>query len=116
MSEPIADMAKATLWASILPGDGEWFLDGATIDGRPLTDDERALAGAATLADLEAARVLRQARLVGLDIEIAGMEALVVVLAPWWEGDTTLDEALALAPAGVRAEAQALLDVMAGAA
>jgi len=109
-------MAKATLWAKILPGDGEWFLDGATLDGRALTADERALAGAATLADLEAARVLRQARLVGLDVEAASTEALLVLLAPWWDGDATLDEALAVAPADVRAQAQALLDVMAGAA
>lgn len=113
-----ADMARAELWARIaLDPDrgleqGHNPLDTATIDGRPLTPEERASAGAATLADLQAADVLRQARIGGMDAYIAAGEELLRVLRPWWEG-RSLEQALVAAPEDVRARAAGLLELMA---
>jgi len=113
MSAPEVNMARAELWATVTMGEDGMSLADATIDGRPLTEEERAELGAAVLADLQAACVLRQAHIAGIDVYVATTKKLMELLAPWWSDKSTpLGEVLATCPPIVQAEAIVLLDVM----
>lgn len=105
-------MARAELWATVEMGGDGMLLGDATVDGRPVTDEERTELRSAVLADLQAADVLRQADLAGLDVYVATTGQLLTLLAPWWSGGLTLDEVLDVVPAAIRDEAAVLLAVM----
>ena len=108
---PAVNMVRAELWASVKFGGDGMLLGDATIDGRPITEDERADLGAAVLVDLQAADVLRQADIAGMNVYVASTEQLLELLVPNPDG-LTLDKVLDVVPAGIRDEAAVLIAVM----
>ena len=112
MTAPQVNMARAELWATVEMGADGMLLHDATINGRPVTEEERAELGAAVFADLQAADALRQAHIAGLDVYVATTGQLLELLGPWWSDGLTLDEVLDEVPIGIRDEAAVLLQIM----
>lgn len=107
------NMPRAELWARVDMGDGGMHLTTATIDGRPITEEERAELGASTLAELQAAEVLRMARIEGMNVNIAATTQLLELLAPWWTDQAlTLTDVMEIIPADTHQEALVLLQLM----
>jgi len=113
MSAADVNMATAELWATVTLGDGDRMLTDATVNGRPLTDDERAELDASNWPTIQAGEVLLQARIAGIDVGVAATRKLLALLAPWWSDKSMpLGAVLAACPAGVQAEAAVLVSVM----
>jgi hypothetical protein len=81
-----------------------------TIEGRPLTDQERTLALSATRDELQAMLDLGQATLDSITAEVDAGTDLVELLNPYWTDPAmTVDEVIATMPPDKRAAAKQLL-------
>lgn len=81
-----------------------------TIQGRPLTDDERALVLTGTKAELEAMLDLSQAEVESATAEIDAGAELIELLDSYWQAPgETVEQVVAKMPADQRARAEELL-------